>query len=606
MKNKRFSKVLALMVAAVMIFSALPLMAFANEASGQENVYKVDTDLEPAIPMNANTYISTDSIMVKMGDTYVSGATLNYEFAAGVTGAEISGNTIRAYEKGTYKLEVTDNGGNKETVYVVVKNSEETEWVLYDKTFEAGVLPEEWTIQTSFSNVYSGKITTLYTPVENPNPGLVPLVTHKDNNYQEFGTKGFFTLNDDVVSSFANYTIDVNAVFYNHLSEWAAGYIYGRTNTTNGLLTQDTEMYGFSFKNHLQSYGQPYYTTFTGGKKNADVSLYNGTDWIIGKNEVNAQYQAKSNNMVLKMDGNTLTVYEANHKTDAHTFTTTIPEKAGTVGLGLIVMGQAGNPGSAGAWFKIADIKITLNNTADDMPVAKEIGSEPEEPKPVINIIGEGTAKVDAVVGSENTYTVTLTPAEGYKVKLGSVVINGDKIIDTNDTGRVYTFATTDLDNTTIAVEYIADNGQLNTVMLGATINPELKGIRFGARTDSIMRAAQGATKGLLNEKINVGGVEYDVTEIGMILLPTQLLGGAELTVATDNVVRQAVTKIVGLTDDFADIAITLTGIPETMAEVQITSRMYIAYTDANGATQYVYSDTINRSYDDVLKASAQ
>ncbi|MBQ7106891.1 MAG: hypothetical protein IJN93_05195, partial [Clostridia bacterium] len=253
---------------------------------------------------------------------------------------------------------------------------------------------------------------------------------------------------------------------------------------------------------------------------------------------------------------------------------------------------------------RFAEFYVYLNST--DMPAP--MTDEPEAPAADITIVGEGTAKVDAVVGSENTYTVTLTPAEGYKLKVGSLVINGDIAHEYDDTGCVYTFTTDDLDTTTIAVEYIEDNGQFNTAMLGATIptDPTVKGIRFGARTDSIVRSTQDATKGLLNDTINVGGVEYPITDIGMILFPTQPLGDAELTVATDGVVRQSVTKIVGLTNDYADIAITLTGIPDTMVGVQITSRMYVAYTDTNDATQYVYSNAISKSYNDVVEAIAQ
>ena len=137
--------------------------------------------------------------------------------------------------------------------------------------------------------------------------------------------------------------------------------------------------------------------------------------------------------------------------------------------------------------------------------------------------------------------------------------------------------------------------------MLGATINEAKKGIRFGSRTDAIKRAASGATTGLLNDKIYVDGATYDITGIGMILVPTKLLDG-ELAVGGKYVVRQKVSKIVGLTDDFSDIAITLIGIPETQYDIKISSRMYIAY-EVDGETKYVYTEVIERSYNDVLAA---
>ena len=260
--------------------------------------------------------------------------------------------------------------------------------------------------------------------------------------------------------------------------------------------------------------------------------------------------------------------------------------------------------GGSATSVNVRTFKVALNNAADDMP--KAIAAEPEVIEPIITIVGEGDAEVEAVVGSENTYTVELVPAEGYKVKVGSLVINGEAVIDSDKTGRVYTFTTEDLAKTIIAVEYIEDNGQFNTVMLGAQVNTEKSGIRFGSRTDSIKRAIEGATTGLLNDKIFVDGVNYDIAEIGMIMVPTQLLGDAELVVGGKYVVRQPVSKVVAVTDDFADIAISLVNIPEAQYGVKISSRMYIAYEDANGATQYIYTEVIERSYNDVLDAMAQ
>ena len=593
MKGKNLSKVLAFLLAAVMIFSALPLMAFASDAA---ETYTVSYGA-PAIPMNEMTVVNLADISVEMEKgTVVSGADITWA-AAEQDGIEFNADakTVTAFSKGIYKLTATA-GDLSKTIYVMVKTVDETEWVLYDKTFEKEVLPEDWTVQTYLKPNYSDKITTVYPDVNNPNPGFTPVRVHETNN-KSWATHGFFTLNNDVVSSFADYTIDVNAVFYGHIH--GTGYIYGRTNTTNGLLTLDSELQGFEINNR-NDYGIPYYTVFHNTSKKS-TQIYDRTDWKVSKNVANQQYQAKQDNFVVKFAGDTLSVYEADDKTEAHTFTATgITQKPGTVGIAAFTLGQ---DSAAGGWTKIEDIKITLNNTADDMPVSEAADPKPEEPKRTINITGEGTATVEAVVGSENNYTVALAPAVGYKVKTLSLIVNGDMSANLNhdSTGLVYTFTADDLANTVISVEYIPDDGTFNTVMAGASVWEERSAIRFGARTDLIKRSTTNTEVGTLDNRIKVGDTVYEITEIGMLLIPKGLLEG-ELTVDTKNVARQQVTKVVTLTDTFSDIAINLVGIPTSYYDVEICSRMYVAY-EENGETKYVYTDVIVRTYNQVLKA---
>ena len=84
------------------------------------DIYKVDSDISPAIPMDAMTYVDLSEMLIKVDGTYILGSSLDLKFENGVSGIEVSNGTIRAYDKGTYKLTATDADGNKQVVYVVV------------------------------------------------------------------------------------------------------------------------------------------------------------------------------------------------------------------------------------------------------------------------------------------------------------------------------------------------------------------------------------------------------------------------------------------------------------------------------------------------------
>ena len=609
MKAKNLSKVLAFLVAAVMIFSALPLMAFATDEAA---TYTVSFGA-PAIPMNVDTKVDLKALNVEMvkGATAVSGADITWAAAAqdGLT-LDAAKKTVEVTAVGNYKLTATV-GDTTKNVWVIAKPADQEKIYLVNiPSVRATINGDKWSI---FGNRNSTDITVADALTATK---LIKSSTSSDIEYVQmqnaFGevkpngqnahVGATLVYVDEIFEDFSDYTVESYCTAKGvSLSDAGAG-VGGRVVLNEARTAYTTGVLSYIRTTSQVSFCRPYdfnpASPSWGNWGGFGTSAGNYTFWAT---TTDVFYTVKT-----KLEGSEIMVY-LNRGAGAGdeemlTSTSNHPYANQAVTAGYPCLTGYGTPA------RFANFYVYLNSNDMPAPMTGDETDEPEAPAADITIVGEGTANVDAVVGSENTYTVTLAPAEGYKLKVGSLVINGDIAHGYDGTGCVYTFTTDDLDNTTIAVEYIADNGQLNTAMLGATIptNPEVKGIRFGARTDSIKRAAQGATTGLLNEKINVGGVEYDVTEIGMILLPTQLLGEADLTVATDNVVRQAVTKIVGLTNDYADIAITLTNIPDTMAGVQITSRMYVAYTDADGATQYVYSDTIAKSYDDVVKAIAQ
>ncbi|MBE6797590.1 MAG: hypothetical protein E7531_04550, partial [Ruminococcaceae bacterium] len=128
MKGKNLSKVLAFLLAAVMIFSALPLMAFASD---ETEPYVVSYGA-PAIPMNEMTIVNLADISVEMDNqgTVVSGADITWA-ADAQNGIEFDANakTVFAKVAGRYKLTATANGVTK-NVWVLVKTAEQEDFYL--------------------------------------------------------------------------------------------------------------------------------------------------------------------------------------------------------------------------------------------------------------------------------------------------------------------------------------------------------------------------------------------------------------------------------------------------------------------------------------------
>ena len=608
MKGKKLSKVLAILLAVVMIFTTLPLMVFASTET-----YTVSFGA-PAIPMNVNTKVDLKTLKVEIvkGATAVSGADITWAADAqeGLT-LDADNKTVEVTAAGNYKLTATV-GETTKNVWVIAKTAEQDKFYLVNIPNLRDVIGEDYwrvfgnyngtelTVADALSSRYilGGKLDDMnYIQIQHA-------VGDKKADGSSANVGATLVYVDEIFNDFSDYTVEsyCTAKGLTATNSPGAG-VGGRVVLNETGTAYTTAVLSYIRNNEQVSFCRPY--DFNPAKPS--WGNWGGFGTPSGSNTLWATDTEGFFTVKTVLEDLDIMVYlnRGAGAGDEEMLTSTSDHPYANQAV------TAGYPCLTGFYqpARFANMYVYLNS--NDMPAT--MTDEPDAPAPeaditIVSGVGTGTATVEAVVGSENTYTVTLTPAEGYKLKVGSLVINGDIAHEYDDTGCVYTFTTDDLDTTTIAVEYIQDNGQFNTAMLGATIptDPTVKGIRFGARTDSIVRSTQDATKGLLNDTINVGGVEYPITDIGMILFPTQPLGDAELTVATDGVVRQSVTKIVGLTNDYADIAITLTDIPDTMVGVQITSRMYVAYTDTNGATQYVYSNAISKSYNDVVEAIAQ
>ena len=569
MKGKNLSKVLAFLLAAVMIFSALPLMAFASDEAATYTV----SYAAPAIPMDVNTKVDLKTLAVEMAaGTTVSGAECDWatEETDGIV-LDATKKTVEALAAGNYKLTATANGVTK-NVWVIVRAEGETEFYLVNipKVNPSTFVFDEWR-KFAQKNTAVTEVTKFYSST---------------NDYVQFEFGTGYVYVDEIFDDFADYTVAAYMASQSSAVNASCG-----AGTIGRLRIEDSKTAG-GIVSYVRLNGQ------IGVRKPSNVSSYGycGTATLsYTSNPADNFWGAfAAKHEIVTIHSGSVTKFYADGKLFLDT-------SVNSTNYEPVNETAAGYPGvmSYGSNAYLMSFAVKLNS--NEMPAV--MTEEEPAPEADITIVGEGTAAVEAVVGSENNYTVELAPAEGYKVKVGSLVIDGKAVIlgaEGDTTGRLYTFKSDNLNATTISVEYIPDDGTFNSMMLGATIpvNPEKKGIRFGARTDFIRR--NGET-GFLGDKVLVDGVVYEPTEVGMLFIPSALIDG-ELTVNTERATRQAVSKVVKLTGDFSDIAITLVGIPESFFGVKISSRMYVAY-EVDGETKYVYTEVIERSYNDVVAA---
>jgi len=344
------------------------------------DIYKVDTDTEPAIPMNAFTYVSTDSLMIKVNGVYALGSALDLEFAAGVSGAEISGNTIRAYEKGTYKLIATDANGNEEAVYVVVKDEADTEFAIYSEIFgdytDVTTFPNNWKSQWrqdgnsgavaryTWGDFESPRVYTAVSGLHQATsaPGIVPF-----SNTKSWNSAGYFTLNDEAVSAFSNYTVIAAMAAYSHHNDGTCGIgIFGRANATaDGKLDNLSTFTGIYSATHNSKMLARKIESAPG----ADAASATISRATIGENWDYTNRNSKTENvtMVVKFDGENLSTYM---KGDDQSFaTTTTNVQKGAVGIYAGMIGDS----NVSSQVNLREIKVVLNTELTDIPEAKEI-----------------------------------------------------------------------------------------------------------------------------------------------------------------------------------------------------------------------------------------
>jgi len=539
----------------------------------EPEVYTVSCDA-PAIPMNENTGVDLKYVDVEITEgNVVSGADITWT-AKKQENLYLNneGKKVSVYAAGNYKLTATYEGVSK-NVWVIAKEASETNFYLVNipKLNQNTFVAEDWLLLDSKTGAVKSEVNLKNATYVKPGDGVTML--YKDEIFKDFAD---YTVESNMASN-ADPNYDSTA--------WGAG-VAGRM--------QLDEAGAWNF-NGIPFYVLQNYKVGVRLPQTSSVYRELGTAKTIETNEDKAWVGTGDFHTIKGVyNGSKVNIYYDGEELLDSTVATNYPWAEQTApGYPAIVGYQRS------AYAK--SFKVYLNS--NDMPEAIAAEVAPPEPEATINITGEGTAAVEAVVGSDNTYTVALAPADGYKVKTLSLIVNGDMRANLNhdNTGLVYTFTADDLANTVISVEYIPDDGTFNTVMAGASVWEERSAIRFGARTDLIKRSTTNTAVGTLDNRIKVGDTVYEITEVGMLLIPKGLLEG-ELTVDTKNVARQQVTKVVTLTDTFSDIAINLVGIPTSYYDVEISSRMYVAY-EVDGETKYVYTDVIVRTYNEVLEA---
>ncbi len=121
--------------------------------STEYNPYIVKS-ASPALPLTAGTKINLSDFMIQLGafayeaDGLTFGPVAAVQNGAVSGGVKVEGGAIKAYERGVYSVTVTanDGSGRSAKLYVVVKNADEDEYVIYDKDYRSnGVSVSDWT-----------------------------------------------------------------------------------------------------------------------------------------------------------------------------------------------------------------------------------------------------------------------------------------------------------------------------------------------------------------------------------------------------------------------------------------------------------------------------
>lgn len=352
--------------------------AIAAETPSDKIDYYNVTDASPAIPMNAFTVLDTKYIAVEFDGQFIPGDQITFALATNTSNIEVAGGKITAYVKGTYKVNATYEGTTK-ALYVVVKDATDSQFVLYNESFGdyTGIttFPNNWKSQSRQDGLYGNVSQYVWRDYTSPRaykgvagcqnsaaPGIVPF-----GNNASWNSGGYFTLNDEVVSAFADYTITATMAAYSNFNSYNSGNgIYGRANVTaDGKLDNKSTLTGVyagsnnTDKEAVKLESAPGDTETTAKITRATL----GTGW----DYTNRNSATESVTMVLKFAGTDIVTYM---KGDDQIFTgTTTNTQKGAVG---IHSGMNGDNNIA-SFVNLREFTVTLNNAADDMPVAEEI-----------------------------------------------------------------------------------------------------------------------------------------------------------------------------------------------------------------------------------------
>ena len=187
-----------------------------------------------------------------------------------------------------------------------------------------------------------------------------------------------------------------------------------------------------------------------------------------------------------------------------------------------------------------------------------------------------------------NTYTVTFVDHDGTVLDTQTVNYGEAATAPAAPTREGYHFVAWDVafDNitadTTVTAQYTAAP---IIKMLGASYRTTPnKGIRFGGQLDK-----------------NFDTNYITITKIGMLIIPENVLNGAELTVDTSKVLNVNITSFITNNDEMYQFVATLTNLSGSLLDRRIAARAYVEYT-FNGEVYRLYSDTVIRSYNELAQ----
>lgn len=406
------------------------------------NIYKV-TDASPAIPMNAMTVVNASDLLVEIDGTAYLGSQVTFVTTTTTDGLKIENGEIKAYRAGLYPVTVnaTDNSRktHTRTIYVVVKERTESEWVIYSQTFgDLGVTSND-TVKVSDvlpgwqSQLFTSQYTVKYPIVDGVKgdgigdkkliyvnyeylpkynymltwqgtpfkglaaPGVIPFAnyysygfTEGKLNYFDSATNtgykyslwdgtGLFTLSNSVVSQFSDYTVTSN--MYSHVAfDGAFGSgVFGRmTVNSNGLIDNNSGEYSLFFTSNKLNNGNVYTRNIKGEGVNPSTTKISTDAWTYAKSSDDAQVS-----LSVKYSGTTATMFSA-ADSEKKTFTIdNVPQVKG--GVGVVTQG-VGDQQNNGCFVNIKEFKVTLNDTEDTMPASTDV-VDPTDAKVLKNTV---------------------------------------------------------------------------------------------------------------------------------------------------------------------------------------------------------------------------
>ena len=377
-------------------------------AAKEIKLYTV-TDASPAIPMNAMTQVKVSDLIVNVNGKNYLGQQLTFTEIENYRGISISDGVITAYEKGVFPVRVTNEAnGDTDTIYVVVKNRTDKNWVIYSEKFgdeyaEPTAFPDNWKSQyylNQYAQYYdfsSGKATAVGLPTgvkftfgdytttasyTNPTigtkyvtlaEGIVPFtnffsVDAIDNKKLSlWDSPGFFTLNDEIVNDFSDYTLSTTATIYSNWNGLSGTGLYGRVPVDEtGRLDSTSTGFTLFIANSMDA--KAYSQKFSYGVNNSGFSK-SSAGWQI------ANYNTYT--FTARYEGIDVTFSDG-----TNTITDTAAVKKGGVG---VVTHDVGDQGPNSSWSCVKNFEVYLNDTDETAPTNNDLAYDMNNLKVPVN-----------------------------------------------------------------------------------------------------------------------------------------------------------------------------------------------------------------------------